>query len=158
MDARAREKEKQNLFNELYKLDTVENEDAETSPLKAFTHRTTAEQLGVVSSATRPLSIQRFGRTVSEPTHVDPTPPSASPSMIEDTPIASPKSLSQPVLEIRAPRPGPTSKSFPAPENKGGMPKTGDKRKRRQSLDVLPESQRIFAGLSFCKLLDSSVN
>lgn len=151
MDARARQKEKQKLFTELAKLDNVDSNEAEASPLKVFTQRPTADRLFLT---VEPRSAGLIKRTVSAPVKVVPT-PSASISMVENTPCDSPTHFSQPSIEMSTPRPGPLSKSFPAPETTR-MPSTGAKRKRGQSLDVLPDSQKIFTGLSFCKVLSSS--
>ena len=145
MDARARQKEKRKLFTGLYRLDNVDNDEAEASPLKVFTQFPTAR-------AFEPRSAGAMKRTVSAPVKVVPT-PSASMSMVENTPCHPPIHLSQPGVEMSTPMPGSLSKSFPAPESTRRMPSTGAKRKRGQSLDVLPDSQKIFNGLSFCKVL-----
>ena len=143
MDARARKKEKQKLFTELYRLDNVDNIEAEASPLKVFAQRPTAERLSLTAKA--------FKRTVSAPVKAVST-PNASISMVENTSCHSPLHLSQPSIEMSTPRPlGPLSKSFPAPETR--MPSTKAKRKRSQSLDDLPDSEKIFTGLSFCKVI-----
>lgn len=150
MDARARQKEKQKLFTELYELDNIDNGEAETS-MKAFTHRKTAEKPINITKLFGSHSVRKLGRTVSAPVNAVSKPSSASLSMIEDTPISSPRHASQPSIEVFSPRPGPISKSFPAPENAVKMAKSSAKRKRGQSLEVIPESQKIFNGLSFCK-------
>ncbi|KAL8794500.1 MAG: hypothetical protein Q9195_002973 [Heterodermia aff. obscurata] len=56
MDARARQKEKQRLFTELYKLDNIDTNDAEDSPMKVFTQRPTAERLVLTAKALKPRS------------------------------------------------------------------------------------------------------
>ena len=143
MEARARQKEKRRLFIELYKLDNLDNNEAEASPLKVFTQRPTAERLFLTAKA--------FKRTVSAPVEAVTT-PSASISMVEHTPCHS-IHLSQPSIEMSTPRLDRLSKSFPAPETTRRMPSTKAKRKRGQSLDDLPDSQKIFTGLSFCKVV-----
>ena len=151
MQGRARQQEKQKLFSELYKLDNVDHNEAEASPLKVFTKPPTAERLFLTAKALEKCSARAIRRTVSAPVKVVPT-PCASISIVENTPYHSPMHLSQPSIEMSTPRPGPLSKSFPAPETTRRMPSTGAKRKRGQSLDNLPASQKIFTGLSFCKV------
>lgn len=151
MDARARQEEKQTLFTELYELDNIDNGEEEISPMKAFTHRISAGQTINSTKTFDPHVVRKLGRTVSAPVNAVSTPASASLSMIEDTPISSPRHASQPSPEVFSPRPGHISKSFPAPENAVKMAKSSAKRKRGQSLEVIPESQKIFNGLSFCK-------
>ena len=151
MDAGTRQKEKQTLFTELYELDNIDNGEEEASPMTAFTHRINA---GKRINSTKTFDshfVRKLGRTVSAPVNAVSTPSSASLSMIEDTPISSQRHASQHSIEVASPRPGPISKSFPAPENTMKMAKTGAKRKRGQSLELIPESQKIFNGLSFCE-------
>ena len=152
MDARTRQLEKQKLFSELFKLDNVDHNEAEASPLKVFTKPPTAERLFLTAKALEKCSAGAIRRTVSAPVQDVPK-PGASVSMVENTSCHSPMHLSQPSIEMPTPRPGPLSKSFPAPETTRRMPSSGAKRKRGQSLDNLPDSQKIFTGLSFCKVL-----
>lgn len=148
MDARACEKEK--LFNELYQLDETDDEEVDPSPLKPFTHQPLSSSVTITPTAIpRTTSRLRVRRTLSSPLNTGPSPPSATVSMVENTPIPSP--MRQSGVAMPAPRLGSVSKTFPAPNETKKAPKPGRKRGRSDSLDVVPESQKYFTGLLFCK-------
>lgn len=146
--------EKEALFAELYQLDEPES-DADVAPLSAFT-----KPKGKVSSkpATPARSKvswthQSLSRTVSAPL------PSKNPlsqaeviNLTEDSPLRAPIIDTTKVRDATAMVKQPSiSKSFPNNDTaKTKGPKAGGKRKRGQSLEALPASQKIFTGLSFC--------
>ena len=152
MDARTNQKER--LFNELYRFDDTDEEEPDPSPLKAFIHRKTVGQ-PVLASATKPTrSNQRLERTVSAPTKIASPPFSihTSISLVEETPIPSPIQAYPSSFGMSAARPGPASKSFPAPSKSKKSTKDGAKRKRGQSFEEVPQSQKVFTGLSLCAI------
>lgn len=89
----------------------------------------------------------RLGRTVSAPVA------SASPfaddvGIVRDTIFPSKSILRTRGLELRVSLPG--EEIAPSMRTPTAMPKGSRKRKRANSLDLLPESQQIFRGLGFC--------
>lgn len=154
MDAKTREKEA--LFAELYQLDeSGEEEDVE--PLKAFAKPeprfSTSQPLAPKVSS----SHHSLGRTVSAPLQLVPLLKSEDVNVIEDTPpatvIAATRRIDGPLSTMKR---TPISKSFTTFNDTRNTkaPKNGMKRKRGESLEVLPESQRIFTGLSFCMFIN----
>lgn len=154
MDAKTREKEA--LFAELYQLDeSGEEEDVE--PLRAFAKPepwfSTSQPLAPKASS----SHHSLGRTVSAPLQLVPLLKSEVVNVVEDTPPATSIAATRKIDgAVSAMKRTPTSKSFTTSnDNKNTKaPKTGMKRKRGESLEVLPESQKIFTGLSFCMFVD----
>ena len=154
MDAKTREKEA--FFTELYQLDES-GEEEDVTPLKAF------EKLEPRFSASQPLtpkvlsSHHSLSRTVSAPLQLVQLLKSENPSFIEETPPATAIAATR-ITEATtsAMKRNPISKSFTTPcdARNTKIPKTGTKRKRGESLEVLPESQKIFTGLSFCTFID----
>lgn len=154
MDAKTREKEA--FFAELYQLDESGKEE-DAAPLKAFvtpeSRFSTSQPLSrKVSSSHHSLS-----RTISAPLQLVPLLKFEDVNVIEDTPSATAISARHRVHgPLSTMKRTPISKSFTNPsdtKNSRG-PKTGTKRKRGESLEVLPESQKIFTGLSFCMFVD----
>jgi len=154
MDAKTREKEA--LFAELYQLDELDQE-GDVAPLKAFAKpeprfSTSQPLTPKVSSSHRSLI-----RTVSAPLQLVPLLKSEDVTVIEDTPPATAIAATRRIdgalsAMIRTP----ISKSFTTSSDTKNpkVSKTGTKRKRGESLEVLPESQKIFTSLSFCMFVD----
>jgi len=154
MDAKTREKEA--LFAELYQLDES-GEEGDVAPLKAFLKpdprfSTSQPLTPKVSSSHHSLS-----RTVSAPLQLVPLLKPEDVNVIEDTPLTTAIAATRRVARgTSAMKRTPISKSFPTSSDTKTtrVPKTGTKRKRGESLEVLPDSQKIFTGLSFCMFVD----
>jgi len=154
MDAKTREKEA--LFAELYQLDDS-GDEGDVAPFQAFA------KPELRFSTSQPLtprvssSHHSLARTVSAPLHLVPLLKSEDVTVIEDTPpttaIAAMRRAERGTSAMKR---TPISKSFTTSGDAKNtrVPKTGTKRKRGESLEVLPESQKIFTSLSFCKSVD----
>lgn len=154
MDAKTREKEA--LFAELYQLDELD-EEGDVAPLKAFAKpeprfSTSQPLTPKVSSSHRSLI-----RTVSAPLQLVPLLKSEDVTVIEDTPPATAIAATRRVEgATSAMKRIPISKSFTTSGDAKNtrIPKPGTKRKRGESLENFPESQKIFTGLSFCMFVN----
>ena len=151
---------KEAFFNQLYSVNESDNgsEDInEAAMMLKTSHKlySTAgpELLAQLCSSPRftgvPELLSRLERTVSDPTPKPTTPHHGDITVVEETPVPS-------VLCIN---PNGLSQSFDSTSLVSiGIAKmaatksarTSGKRKRAQSLELLPESQQIFRGLSFC--------
>ena len=156
MDAKAREKEA--LFAEIHKLDEPDSDEGDVTPLSAFT-KPKAESLSTSTTlATQKLvpSHHSLGRTVSAPLQLV---ASEEVNVIEDTPpIFAMAGTRRAKGDTATTKRTPISKSFTnAGDTKNTKPpRPGTKRKRGESFEVLPESLKIFTGLSFCTVIDLS--
>ncbi|KAL8737305.1 MAG: hypothetical protein Q9181_001796 [Wetmoreana brouardii] len=129
-------KEKKDFFEELHKLDSPDESTADvdgvlaslraSKPARVLFRSSQASNSRRTSHLHR--QIQRLGRTVSAPST-----------------LAS-SSKASPIIEPSDPQPRTRE---PTRTIKGEMPLTKGKRKRGQSLEVLPESQQIFKELKF---------
>lgn len=136
---------KKAFFQLLYDSDDSSTEDCEfTTFLKDSKTPTVPIEPLLTADSPQPV---RLGRTVSAP--VQSTSPLADDvSVVKDTPFPSKSILRTRNLELRdsSPNDG-IALSTRTPT---AMPKGQRKRKRANSLDLLPESQQIFRGLGFC--------
>ena len=160
MDAKSREKEA--LFQELNALDESES-DADELSLSAF--KKSKPKRSPSLSTSIPPGQRSTGSThhstARKPFPLQPLPiPPSKYAAIRDSPlgqvVASTGTTKYGTTIMRR---TPISKSFTTvgEAKSTTMAKTGVKRKRRESLEVLPESQKIFTGLSFCTIYDSDV-
>lgn len=149
MDAKGYQKEA--LFKELRQLEESES-DGEDISLGAFTKRKAAGQSTKLASNTLRPS-RYYSRKVSNPLQLLPALQPEDVNAIGRTPrvLTIDKKLAT-TNDAMTPRGTPTGRSFTtgAEATKRRTAKTGTKRKRGESLELLPESQKIFTGLSFC--------
>ncbi|KAL8770045.1 MAG: hypothetical protein Q9209_004083 [Squamulea sp. 1 TL-2023] len=165
------ETQKKNLFEEIYGLDVLDDSvndvDINLATLRVakpeYGSRTSSQSFNRRRTNITPRQIQGLGRTVSAPTWLIPVVPKLPPA--EPLPVdddlqpdaAASPDWSYPVVEGTDPQfqttAGPKNQDGPirmAPAGKG-------KRKRGQTLEVLPEAQQIFRGLRFYFLPDDDV-
>ena len=153
--------EKETFFKELYQLDDDSDEEPVDSYDAASILRHSKAGASSHGTPSLPTAKDRFlrsvkastplARTTSAPLPSSKTPLAGEVDVVKDTP-----SLTTPAPR-RIPEPIERTTSSPAPngsrQRAGGannMAKVGRKRKRGQSLDMMPESQQIFKGLGFC--------
>ena len=144
--------EKEALFAELHQLDEWDSDGEETF-LKAFTRpKAVAPVISRTRVSLQSSSVQHSPRqTSSSALQAKPPLQSSDVHVIHDTPPEMPNA-SKDHNAAAKPRRTPISKSFTSMGDirKTSNAKTGTKRKRGESLEILPESQKIFTGLSFC--------
>ena len=138
--------QKEAIFKELYSLDESES-DGEVCPLRVF-RKSVKVSINKEHRCPTPL-----GRTQSAPAQ---STVSNSLKNINATVKTSPKATkveSGNTMPSTAISKGMSpNKSFPAANASKHAPKAGKKRKRGQSVEVVPASQRIFADCTFCKV------
>ena len=146
MDTKKRQKEA--VFRELYSLDESES-DGEACPLSVFCRRgkektddesrssKSHHALGCTVSAPAQSVMSSSSRNFDVTTKPSKEPVIARSSNTKASTVAS-KGMSP-------------NKSFPAANASKYTPKTGKKRKRGRSVDVVPEYRRIFVDCAFCK-------
>lgn len=137
---------KETFFNELYELDDDESEQdrSNTEELLRQSRQITQRNRGVQGS--RPD--QLFGRTVSAPLPLVSTP---SRNRVDDsvkTPI--PSLLSHTAKRDKLVESSRQNKRTHDVTVRRDGSRVNHKRKRGQSLSLMPESQQIFKNLSFC--------
>lgn len=156
--------EKRNFFEELYELDrpdsSREDFDNVLASLKANRRPrllSRSSGLSSIRGGTRmPHQIQRLARTVSAPLALTSKPKASltEPSLDTPTMTAVTDASESPIIKTSDLQPPAVGRSRTGKGEKPlKMPSVGKrKRKRGQSLEILPESQQIFQGLRFCKL------
>lgn len=149
--------QKEIFFNELYRLDdSDEEQDTSEATLILRQSKDTFHQredpstplpkrrLIHTSCATQP-----FGRTISEPLLTS-RPVLETVELVKDTPLPSAMPLKGNGMreeEANATTPSLTG-AFAKPDSSKRGPKARGKRKRGQSLEIMPESQQLFKGFS----------
>ena len=150
----AKDWEKEALFAELHQLDESDN-DGEEMFLKAFTRPKTVTP--VMSGTSESLRLSSIQHSPRQPLSLQAKPPLQSRDVyvLQDTPPQMAGTRKDHNAAANTKR-TPISKSFTSMGDvrKTRNMKTGTKRKRGESLEILPESQKIFTGLSFCKGFD----
>lgn len=153
---------KEAFFKELFQFD----DDRDDEPLDSYDvasipRHCKARAASHVSPPLLPSAKDRFlrsvkgstplARTTSAPLPGVKTPLTAENNVVYETPPLILSRLRKvPELNgLTSPRPG---RNGPRQRVDGasGMPKASKKRKRGQSLDMMPQSQQIFKGLGFC--------
>ena len=137
---------KETFFDELYKLDDSESEEDCSNAEEILRQSRQITQRN--RSVQRSLLDQPFGRTVSAPLPLVSTPSRDRVDNSVKAPI--PSLLSHPAKRDRLVDTSRQNKrTHDVTVRKDGF-RVNHKRKRGQSLSLMPESQQIFKNLSFC--------
>lgn len=149
------------LFQQLYQLDESEEEPEGIDQIDILRHSKSinhASEKKVPSSPSpaqklsRPLSsCHPFGRTTSAPLPQAPSLESNKVQIICDNPRSSPISTVNPVYDPAMVDGHALSSCGSNVVTTKDVRKAKGKRKRGLSLEVIPESQQVFRGLTFCK-------
>ena len=147
----AKGREKEALFVELRQLDESDSDGEETF-WKAFTGLKAVPP--VISRTSPSLRLSTIQHSLRQTLSSQAKPPlqSRDVHIIHDTPPEMAGARKDRNAAAK-PRRTPISKSFTSMGDvrKPRNVRNGTKRKRGESLEILPESQKIFTGLSFCK-------
>lgn len=148
------EKEKEKLFDELYQLDEEDSGEEDQSNVSVILRQSRLAQSNILARtpntvihSSRPE--QSLLRTVSAPLPQLSASSHRQANVVERSSFSSTTSF-KPSKQVIIDTPIMVKKVASMTPRKE-LPKPTGKRKRNQSLELKPESQRIFDGLAFCQ-------